>query len=66
MGAAEELPVGFAAMPDDPAPAMRARGRERVNRALETVERIRPTSEPKLEGLVVFVPAVVADSHDPA
>jgi hypothetical protein len=61
--AAEYAPVGLHAVADDPTAAMRARRRERMNRAFEAVKRVRRASHANFERLVVVVSAYLADGH---
>jgi len=49
VGAAEELVVGFDAVPDDAASAVVAHRRELVNRTLETVEGVARSRRDDLE-----------------
>src|SRR5687767_6566760 len=63
VGAAVERTAAFDAMTDDLAAAMRALGRERVNRAFERVERMRLPLHGHGEGLIVVVAAYFALSH---
>ena len=62
--ATENLSIRFNAVSDDPAMAMRANWRERVNRAFEAVERVRHTVHDHLKRLVVVVSAGFAFGHD--
>ncbi len=63
MGTAEDPAVRLDAVSDDLAPAVLARRREGVNRALEAVERVRRALDSNLEGLVVVVSADLAARH---
>jgi hypothetical protein len=63
MNAAEDLAVSFNAVPDNPAVAVRANRRQRMDRALEPVERVvRPVND-HFKRLVVFIFANFACSH---
>jgi len=64
--AAERPPIRFDAMTDDAAAAMVAFGGQRVNRTFKAVERVDLAVYQDLEGLLVFVPANFAASHDQA
>lgn len=61
--AAEDAAVGLDAVPDDRAPAMRAQGRERVDRTFEAVEDVPPAAHEHLEALVVVVVTDLALRH---
>ena len=63
MDAAENLAALLHPVPDDPAMAMRTDRRERVDRALETVEGVMLSGYDHFEGLVVFVFANFTCSH---
>ena len=65
MCAAVERAVGFDAMADDLAVTMRARRRQQMDRAFETVEGMRRAALHHLERLVVVVTANFALSHHP-
>jgi hypothetical protein len=65
MNTAEDLSFFFNAVSDDPAAAVRALGRQGMNRAFETVEYMRCPRESHLEGLVVVVSANFTKSHTP-
>ena len=60
VGTAIERALGFDTMADDAALAVRARRRERMNRALETIENVRFSSVNHFKGLVVIVAADLA------
>src|SRR6187397_2939040 len=62
--AAEDRAAGFDAVADDAAAAVLTHRRERVDRALEAVERVRLVSGGDLKGLVVLVAADGAGGHD--
>ena len=66
MNAAEDLSVGFNAVSHDPAIAMRANRGERVDRALEAVERGVLPANHNSERLVIFVFANFAFSRTQA
>src|SRR5262249_56084903 len=57
VGAAEHASVGLHSVTDDTAPAVLAGRRHRVDRALEAIERPRPTPVRDLERLSVIVSA---------
>lgn len=61
--AAENLSVGFNTVSHNPAVALRANRRQRVDRALEAVEDVRFPLERDLECLVIFISAMFAFSH---
>jgi hypothetical protein len=63
MNAAEDLSVGFNAVPDNPAIAMRANRGECVDRALEAVERVVLAGDHNFKRLVIVVFANLAFSH---
>lgn len=63
MRAAKDLPTTFHAVAHDLTTAMRARGRNHVNRTLETVERVRFSGGRNLKRFIVIIPAHVAFSH---
>jgi pectin methylesterase-like acyl-CoA thioesterase len=54
--AAENLSISFNAVPDNPAIAMRANRRQRMDGALETVESVLPAAD-HFKRLVIFVVA---------
>src|SRR5258706_13740441 len=60
---AEHPPLRLDSVADDLAPAVRALRRQRMNRALETVERMCRTSHRHVKGLVVVVAANTAGCH---
>ena len=63
MGATEDSAIRLYAVADDPALAMSACWRESVDGAFEAVEDMCCSSGSHLEGLVVVVPAHLADRH---
>jgi hypothetical protein len=63
MDAAENLSVSFNAVPDNPAIAMRANRRQRVDGALETVESVTLPGDDHFKRLVIFVVANLTCSH---
>jgi hypothetical protein len=63
VGAAEEPSTDFYAMADYSTLAMLANWGDRLNRALETVERVSCASGNQLEGLVVFIATDFAFRH---
>jgi hypothetical protein len=64
MVAAKEPAIGFEAVTDNANPAVRAGGRQRVNCAFETVERMGLPGLGYLKGLVVVVAASFTRGHD--
>ena len=60
---AEDLSVGFDTVSHNPAVAMRANRRQRVDRALEAVERVVLPANDHFKRLVIFVFANFACSH---
>jgi hypothetical protein len=60
---AEHPAFYFYAMPDDPARAMAAPGRDSLNCALETVEGMSLSVDVNLKAFVVFISANFAGSH---
>ena len=60
---AEDLSVGFNTVSHNPAVAMRANRRQRVDRALEAVERVVLPANDHFKRLVIFVFANFAYSH---
>ena len=64
MDAAEDLSVGFNAMPDNPAVAVRANRSQRVDRALKAVERVALSTNDHFKRLVIFIFANFACSHN--
>ena len=63
MNAAIDLSVGFHAVPDDPAVAVWADRRERVDRAFEAVEGVILSGYDPFKRLVIFILANFAFSH---
>jgi hypothetical protein len=64
--AAEEATPRLDAVAQDAAPAVRAHGGQKVDRALERVENVRVTLvKGDLESLVVVVSAALTDRHEP-
>jgi hypothetical protein len=61
--AAKDLSVSFNTVPDNPAVAMRANRRQRVDGALETVEGVVLPADDHFKRLVIFVFANLACSH---
>ena len=61
--ATENLSIRFNAVSDDPAIAMRANWRERVNRAFEAVERVVLPANDYFKCLVIFIFTNFAGSH---
>jgi len=55
MNAAEDLSVCFNAVSDDSAVAMRANGRQRVDRALEAVEGVVFAANDYFKCLIIFI-----------
>jgi hypothetical protein len=60
----EEFAVGLKPVSHDPDAAVRARRRQRMDRAFETVECMGLTAFDDLKGLVVVVAASFTCSHD--
>ena len=63
MNAAIDLPIGFHTVPDDPAVAVRADRRQRVDRAFEAVEYVMLSGYDHFKRLVIFIFANFACSH---
>jgi len=63
MDAAKDLSIGFYAMADDPAVAVRANRRKRMDRALEAIEGVVCAANDYLERLVIFIFTNFACSH---
>ncbi len=63
MNAAIDLCVGFHAMPDDPAVAVRANRRQCVDRAFEAIECVMLSGYDHFKRLVIFIFANFACSH---
>jgi len=63
MDAAEDLSVCFNAVSDNPAVAMRANRRQRVDRALEAIEGVMLPANDDFKRLVIFIFANFACSH---
>ncbi len=63
MDAAEDLTALLHAVPNNPAVAVRANRRERMNRALETVEGVMLAGNDHFKRLVIFIFANFAFSH---
>jgi hypothetical protein len=61
--ATENLSIRFNAVSDDPAIAMRANWRERVDRAFEAVEGVVLPANDDFKRLVIFIFANFAGSH---
>lgn len=61
--ATENLSIRFNAVPDNPAIAMRANRRQRVDGALETVESVVLPADDHFKRLVIFVVANLTCSH---
>src|SRR5437660_6388254 len=66
MRAAKACPVRFDPVPEDPAAAMIARRRQRLDGAFEAVKRMRLAVHDDVERLVVVVPAGFALWHGSA
>ena len=64
MSTAIERAIGLVAMSDNAAATVRAHWSQRVNGALETVERMRFASPDDLKRFVVIVPTHFTLSHD--
>ena len=63
MNAAEDFSVGFHTVPNDSTIAMRADWCQRVDRALETIERVMLAGYDHFKRLVIFIFANFACSH---
>jgi hypothetical protein len=63
MNAAEDLSIGFHAMPHDPAVAVWADWRQRVDRAFEAIERVMLSGYDHFKRFVIFIFANLACSH---
>jgi len=63
MRAAEESTIDLYSMPDHPAAAVLANRRHRLNRTLETVERMPRTGSSHFKALVILVTANFALGH---
>jgi hypothetical protein len=63
MDAAKDLSIGFHAVADHPAVAVRANRRERVDCALEAIEGVMLARNDYFKGLVIFIFANFAFSH---
>ena len=63
MDAAKDLPIGFHALADHPAMAMRANWCQRVDRALEAIEGVMLAGNDYFKRLVVFILAKFASDH---
>ena len=63
MNAAEDLPIGFYAMPYNPTVAVLADRRQRVDRAFEAIECVTLSGHYHFERLVIFIFANFACSH---
>ena len=63
MDTAKDLSIGFHAVSDYPAVAVRANRRERVDRALEAIECVTLAGNDYFKRLVIFIFADFAYSH---
>ena len=63
MNAAIDLSIGFHTMPHNPAIAVRADWRQRMDRAFETIEYVMLSGYDHLERFVIFILANFACSH---
>jgi hypothetical protein len=63
MDAAENLPLFFHPMSDDPAPTMRTLRRKRLNGAFEAVENMAFVPDGYFEGLVIVISADFTGRH---
>jgi hypothetical protein len=63
MNATEDLSIGFHAVSDDAAVAVRADRRQRVDRAFETIECVMLSGYDYFKRLVIFIFANFACSH---
>jgi hypothetical protein len=65
MDATEDLAVGFHAVAEDPAVAVRTHRCQSVDRALEAIERVMLSGDDHLERFVIFILANFACTHTP-
>jgi hypothetical protein len=63
MDAAKDLSIGFYAVADNPAVAVRANRRERVDCALKAIEGVMLASDDHLKRLVIIIFANFAFGH---
>jgi hypothetical protein len=63
MNAAEDLSISFDTVPHNSAVAVRANRRQRVDRALEAIERVTLASYDHFKRLVIFIFTNFACSH---
>jgi hypothetical protein len=63
MNATVDLSIGFHTVPDDPAVAVWADRRQRVDRAFEAIERVMFAGYDHFKRLVIFILANFACSH---
>ena len=63
MDATEDLSVSFHTVPDNPAVAVRADRRQRVDRAFEAIEYVMLSGYDHFKRLVIFILANFACSH---
>jgi hypothetical protein len=63
MDATEDLSISFHAVADDPAVAVRANRRERVDCTLEAIEGVMFAGDDDFKRLVIFIFANFACSH---
>ena len=63
MSAAEDLPVGFHSMAEDPTMTVRTDWRERMDRTFEAIERVMLARYDDFKCFVIFVFANFAFSH---
>ncbi len=63
MDAAKDLSIGFHAVAHDPAVAVRANRRQRVDCALEAIEGVMLAGDDHFKRLVIFIFANFAFSH---
>jgi hypothetical protein len=61
--ATEHVPCHFHPVTDDPAQAITARRRHRLNCALEAIEDVPPSLNENFKAFDIFVPALFACSH---
>jgi hypothetical protein len=63
VGAAEHFAVGFDAVPDNPAAAVDANGRQGVNGTLKAIECVHAAFEVNFQNLVVLIAADFTSCH---
>jgi hypothetical protein len=63
VGTTEHFPIGFNAMPDNPAAAVDTNRRQGVNGTLKTIERVYAAVEVNFQHLVVLITANFTGCH---